>query len=62
MTRPTPLALLTPGGAHAHKCRAQTGAHAPWQQLPFVTAGRADALNDRTWTPGNPLSALLGRH
>lgn len=29
-----------------------------WQALPFVKAGRAQALNERTWTFGGPLSAL----
>lgn len=29
-----------------------------WQALPFVKAGRAHALNERTWTFGGPLSAL----
>lgn len=29
-----------------------------WQGLPFVKAGRAYALDERTWTFGGPLSAL----
>ena len=29
-----------------------------WQARPFVKAGRAHALNERTWTFGGPLSAL----